>query len=430
MSGDASRAAFERARLVLPGGVDSPVRAFRAVGGSPVFVRRGEGARIEDLDGRRLVDLVCAYGPLILGHAHPAVVEAVREQAGRGASFGMPTEAETELAELVCRLVPSAEMVRFVSSGTEAAMSAVRLARAATGRELVVKFAGGYHGHADHLLVDAGSAVATLGIPGSPGVPAAFAALTAVLEYNAVPALEALFAERGEAIAAVIVEPVAGNMGVVEGTPEFLAALRDLTRRYGAVLIFDEVITGFRLGLGGVQESSGVTPDLTCLGKIVGGGLPLAAYCGRADLMGQVAPEGPVYQAGTLSGNPLATAAGLATLRTLLEDPPHARLDAAGARLEAAIGAAAGRAGVEVTVNRRGSMLTPFLRRGPVRDLSEARGSDLAAYARLFTALLDAGVHPPPSQLEAWFVSTAHDEGVLAEVATALVAGFAAVSRG
>ena len=299
-----------------------------------------------DADGNRYLDLVGSYGPLILGHAHPAVVEAIRAQAGRGTSYGAPTEAETELAELLVEQVPGVEMVRLVNSGTEAAMSAIRLARAATGRDLVVKFEGCYHGHADHLLARAGSGVATFGIPGSPGVPESFTALTAVLPYNDVEQLTELFGRRGNEVAAVIVEPVAGNMGVVAGDTAFLRALRDLTSAHGAVLIFDEVITGFRLGLSGAAAWSGITADLTCLGKIIGGGLPLAAYGGRADLMRQVAPEGEVYQAGTLSGNPLATAAGLATLRTLLADPPYERLDAAAARVEDAIRDAAARGGV------------------------------------------------------------------------------------
>jgi glutamate-1-semialdehyde 2,1-aminomutase len=380
------------------------VRAFLAVGGEPIFAAAGEGAHLIDADGNRYLDLVGSYGPLILGHAHPAVVEAIRAQAARGTSYGAPTEAETELAELLVEHVPGVEMVRLVNSGTEAAMSAIRLARAATGRDLVVKFAGCYHGHADHLLAEAGSGVAALGIPGSPGVPEAFTALTAVLPYNNAEAVAELFAARGGEVAAVIVEPVAGNMGVVAGNPDFLRALRDLTAKHGAVLIFDEVITGFRLGLGGAAARYGITADLTCLGKIIGGGLPLAAYGGKAELMRLVAPEGPVYQAGTLSGNPLATAAGLATLRTLGADPPYDELDAAAARVEAAIRTAVPN-GQALTVNRVGSMLTPFFGTESVSDYSGARASDVDAYARVFNRLRAVGVYAPPSQFETWFVS-------------------------
>jgi glutamate-1-semialdehyde 2,1-aminomutase len=387
------------------------VRAFRAVGGEPFFAASGEGAYLVDADGRRYLDMVGAYGPLILGHAHPAVVDAIRAQAGRGSSFGAPTEAETELAELLVEQVPGLEMARLVNSGTEAAMSAIRVARAATGRDLVVKFEGGYHGHADHLLASAGSGVATLGIPGSPGVPEVFASLTAVLPYNSVEALEAYFAERGTQTAAVIVEPVAGNMGVVPGSPDFLAALRRLTAAAGAVLIFDEVITGFRLGLGGASAAMGITADMTLLGKIIGGGLPLAAYGGRADLMREVAPEGPVYQAGTLSGNPLATAAGLATLGVLIADPPYAGLDAAAGRIEAALTSGAAAAGVPLSVGRVGSMLTPFMAGARVEDYAAARASDLEAYARMFNRLLGSGVYSPPSQFEAWFVSVPLADG-------------------
>jgi glutamate-1-semialdehyde 2,1-aminomutase len=350
---------------------------------------------------------------LILGHAHPAVVAALQRQAEAGFSFGAPTEAETELAELLVTHVPSVEMVRLVSSGTEATMSAIRVARAATSRDVVVKFSGGYHGHADHLLADAGSGVATLAVPGSPGVPAAFTDLTAVVPYNDVAAVEAAFVARGGDIAAVIVEPVAGNMGVVAGTAEFLQSLRRLTEAHGAALIFDEVMSGFRLGLGGAQQQLGIAPDLTCLGKVIGGGLPLAAYGGRADLMAMVAPAGPVYQAGTLSGNPMATAAGLATLRELSADPPYARLDAAGERLQQALEDAAAAASVPLTVNRAGSMLTPFFSRHPVTDYTTARAADAGLYARLYHGLRARGVLVPPSQYEAWFLSTATSGTVL-----------------
>jgi glutamate-1-semialdehyde 2,1-aminomutase len=389
----------------MPGGVNSPVRAFRAVGGDPIFVAAGSGAELMGLDGTRYLDLVGSFGPLILGHAHPRVVEAVVSQASRGTSYGAPTEAETLLVEALVDHVPSVEMARLVNSGTEATMSAIRVARAATRRDVVVKFAGGYHGHQDYLLAEAGSGIATLAIPGSPGVPAAFTALTAVLPYNDVEAARTFFEQRGDEVAAVIVEPVAGNMGVVAGTPEFLGALRDLTSAHQAVLVFDEVISGFRLGLGGAQAAYGITPDLTCLGKIIGGGLPLAAYGGRRDLMAMVAPEGPVYQAGTLSGNPLATAAGLATLAVLVGDQPYQELDQAGAALEDALVDGAAQAGVALTVNRVGSMLTPFFSPGPIGDFGAARSCDTDAYARLFNRLRAAGVYVPPSQFEAWFVS-------------------------
>ena len=389
----------------MPGGVSSPVRAFRAVGGDPVFIASGTGHELVDLAGRRYIDLVASFGPLILGHAHPAVVEAICAQAALGTSYGAPTEAETELVEALAEHVPSIEMARLVSSGTEATMSAIRVARGATGRDVVVKFAGGYHGHQDYLLAEAGSGVATLGIPGSPGVPAAYTALTAVLPYNDVAAAEAFFAERGIEVAAVIVEPVAGNMGVVPGDPAFLESLRALTSKHGAVLVFDEVITGFRLGLSGAQGRYAITPDMTCLGKVIGGGLPLAAYGGRRDLMEMVAPAGPVYQAGTLSGNPLATAAGLATIRVLVDEDPYAELEVAGARVAGLMGECAAQAGIPMTVNRVGSMLTPFCSATLVSDYASAKSADTAMFARLFNALLDAGVYPPPSQFEAWFVS-------------------------
>jgi glutamate-1-semialdehyde 2,1-aminomutase len=413
----------------MPGGVNSPVRAFTAVGGEPLFIARGEGAYIIDADGRRYLDLVGAFGPLILGHAHPSVVEALQRQASRGTAYGMPTEAETELAELIVQYVPSVEMVRLVNSGTEATMSAVRLARASTGRDLLVKFSGGYHGHSDYLLADAGSGVAALGIPSSPGVPAAAVALTAVLPYNDCHAAEKIFAQRGAEIAAVIVEPIAGNMGVVPGTAAFLTALRRLCDERGAVLIFDEVITGFRVGIGGAQQLLGINPDLTCLGKVIGGGLPLAAYGGRAELMGRIAPEGSVYQAGTLSGNPLAVTAGIATLRALLDDPPYARLEAIGAALESCITVAAASAGTPVRVNRVGSMLTPFFTEASVTNFESARSSDAARYARFFHGLLDHGVLVPPSKFETWFMSTAIGAEEEALLRGAVEAAFATLAR-
>ncbi|MHB8508971.1 MAG: glutamate-1-semialdehyde 2,1-aminomutase [Candidatus Dormibacteria bacterium] len=409
----------------MPGGVSSPVRAFAAVGRDPVTIARGSGAHTWDTEGRRYLDFVASFGPLILGHAPPQVVAALGRQAALGTSFGAPTEAETELAQLLVDNVPSLEMVRFVSSGTEATMSALRLARAATGRDLVVKYAGGYHGHADAFLAEAGSGVATLGIPGSPGVPAVATALTVVLPYNAVDRVQDLFARIGGQIAAVFVEPVAGNMGVVAGEAPFLRALRDLTRAAGALLVYDEVISGFRLGPGGAQGLGDIQPDLTCLGKVIGGGLPLAAYGGRSELMRMMAPEGPVYQAGTLSGNPLATAAGIATLKQLIAAPPYEYLDRRAAQFQQRIEAAAGAAGVALTVNRVGSMFTPFFTEGPVRDFAGAGASDTVAYAGFFRHLFDRGVYPPPSQFEAWFISTEHGEPELAELEAALDGAFA-----
>ncbi|HXH84770.1 MAG TPA: glutamate-1-semialdehyde 2,1-aminomutase [Candidatus Tectomicrobia bacterium] len=416
---------LERAVRVIPGGVNSPVRAFRAVGGRPPFVARGEGARVWDVDGRAYVDYVGSWGPLILGHAAPPVVEAIMATAPRGTSFGAPTAAEVELAETIARAVPSMEMVRLVSSGTEAAMSAIRLARAATGRDLLVKFDGGYHGHADSLLVRAGSGGATFGIPDSGGVPAALAALTLTVPFNDLDAVRDVFRARGDEIAAVIVEPVAGNMGVVPPAPGFLEGLREVTRARGALLIFDEVITGFRVAYGGAQERYGVAPDLTCLGKIIGGGLPVGAYGGSRRLMERVAPLGPVYQAGTLSGNPLAVAAGLATLRALAGRAAYARLEAMGARLERALADAAAKAGLPATVNRVGSMLTAFFCEGPVRSYADAYRADTARYARFFQAMLARGVALAPSQFEAAFVSLAHGDAELEFTARAALEAMA-----
>jgi glutamate-1-semialdehyde 2,1-aminomutase len=405
-----SAALFEEAQRHLPGGVNSPVRAFRGVGGTPVFVERAAGSRVWDADGNEYVDYVASWGPLIAGHAHPEVVRAIQEAATRGASYGAPTEAEVRLAALVKEALPSIELVRFVNSGTEATMSALRLARGATGRELVVKFDGGYHGHADGLLVQAGSGPMTLGAPDSAGVPAAVAAQTLSLAYNDLDGVRAAFERHGGKIAAVIVEPVAGNMGVVPAAAGFLKGLRELCTRDGAALVFDEVITGFRLGWGGMQGRCGVRPDLTCLGKIVGGGLPVGAYGGRRELMEQVAPLGPVYQAGTLSGNPLAMAAGRATLEVLRRPGTYERLEALGARLEAGLAETARGAGVPFAINRVGSMLTGFFCDGPVTDYASAKGADTSRYARFFHALLDRGVYFAPSQFEAAFVSLAHTE--------------------
>jgi glutamate-1-semialdehyde 2,1-aminomutase len=410
---------FQAAQRVIPGGVNSPVRAFKGVGGTPVFVARAEGAHIVDVDGRSYVDFLGSWGPLILGHAAPAIVEAVTEAARRGTSYGAPTADEVEMAERITRAVPSMDMVRLVSSGTEAAMSAIRLARGATGRDLLIKFDGCYHGHADSLLVKAGSGGATFGVPDSEGVPAALAALTMAVAFNDVDAVARVFEERPHAVAAVLVEPVAGNMGVVPPRPGFLAGLRDLCTRHGALLIFDEVITGFRVAWGGAQALFGVRPDLTCLGKVIGGGLPVGAYGGARELMSRVAPLGGVYQAGTLSGNPLAVASGLATLRALEDPAAYERLEQLGARFERGIAEAAAGAGVPVTVNRVGSMLTAFFVDGPVTDYASARRADTTRYARFFHAMLGRGVYLAPSQFEAAFVSLAHSERDLDQAAQA-----------
>jgi glutamate-1-semialdehyde 2,1-aminomutase len=414
-----SPAWFRRAERVIPGGVNSPVRAFRAVGGEPFFVARAAGARLWDVDGRSYLDFVGSWGPLILGHAPAAVVEAVTEAVRHGTSYGAPTPAEVEMAELLTEAYPSMDLVRLVSSGTEAAMSALRVARGATGREVIVKFDGCYHGHGDSLLVRAGSGGATLSIPDSGGVPEALARLTVTVPFNDLGAVRRVFAERGHEIAAVIVEPVAGNMGVVPPRAGFLQGLRELCTAHGALLIFDEVITGFRVAWGGAQALYGVVPDLTCLGKIIGGGLPVGAYGGRRDVMAHVAPLGRVYQAGTLSGNPLAVAAGLATLRALKTAGTYERLERLGAALEAGLRTAAARAGVPLTVNRVGSMLTAFFTEGPVEDYAGARRSDTSRYARFFHGMLARGVFLAPSQFEAAFVSLAHTEADIEAAARA-----------
>ncbi len=405
---------YQWAQRRIPGGVNSPVRAFRSVGGTPRFIQRGEGCHLIDADGNTYVDYIGSWGPLILGHCFPPVMAAVREALENGSSFGAPTEREIELAERICEAVPSIEMVRLVNSGTEATMSALRLARGFTGRTLTVKFEGCYHGHVDSLLVKAGSGVATLGISGTAGVPEEFARTTIALPYNSVDALEAAFGKHGRDIAAVIVEPVVGNMGCVPPEPGFLEAMRELCTKHGALLIFDEVMSGFRLSLGGAQQLYGITPDLTTLGKIIGGGLPIAAYGGRADVMRHVAPAGNVYQAGTLSGNPCAVAAGIAMLKHLSQHPEiYAQLDAAAAEICAA--APAG-----VTVQRVGSMFTFFFTDRPVRCWEDAATCDTARYAAFFHHLLEHGVYFPPSQFEAAFLSAAHDAGAVRKTVEAI----------
>lgn len=404
-----SDALFRRAQQRIVGGVNSPVRAFRAVGGDPPFIKSARGARVVDVDDNEYIDYVGTWGPAIVGHAHPAVVEAVQRVVAHGLSFGAPTELEVELAEEVCAAVPSIELMRCVSSGTEATMSAIRAARGFTGRDLLVKFEGCYHGHADHLLVKAGSGAATFGEPDSGGVPEATARTTLTIAFNDTAALRALFAVRGAEIAAVIVEPVVGNMGCVPPEPGFLETMVELCRTHGAVSIFDEVMTGFRVARGGAQARWGLAPDLTTLGKIVGGGLPLAIYGGRRDIMSTVAPLGPVYQGGTLSGNPAAVTAGLATLR-LLDDALYQRLEQLGARLEAGLTAVAEDAGIAARVQRVGSMITVFFSSGPVRNFADAAASDTERFAAFHRGLLERGVYWPPSKYEAAFLSGAHDE--------------------
>jgi glutamate-1-semialdehyde 2,1-aminomutase len=403
-----SRSLFARARRSIPGGVNSPVRAFGSVGGTPRFLERGKGCRVWDADGNEYVDYVGSWGPLILGHADPGILRAVRAAMARGTSFGAPTEGEIELAEAIREAVPSIERVRMVSSGTEATMSAIRLARGATGRERILKFSGCYHGHADALLVGAGSGVATLGIPGSPGVPAAFTQLTIQAAFNDLDAVADAFRRWGDDIACVIVEPVAGNMGCVPPTPGFLEGLRDLCTRSGALLIFDEVMSGFRVARGGAQERYGVKPDLTCLGKVVGGGLPAAAFGGRADLMDQMAPDGPVYQAGTLSGNPLAVAAGLETLRRLARPGTYERLEKTSRTLALGLAERALDAGVELSTVWAGGMFGFFFHPGPVRCFEDAQKARAERFRRFFAAMLERGIYLPPSPFEACFASLAH----------------------
>lgn len=408
MSRIKSHQAFAKAKELIPGGVNSPARAFGAVGGEPLFFERGEGAYLFDIDGGKYLDYIGSWGPLILGHAHPAVVEALERTVRQGTSFGAPTEAETELASLIVEAVPAVERVRLVNSGTEATMSAIRLARGFTGRDLIVKFAGNYHGHVDSLLVAAGSAAATLAVPNSPGVTAGTTQDTLVLEYNDVQGLHRAFEEHGSKIAGVIVEPVVGNMGCVVPSEAFRSSLRSTTRDAGAILILDEVMTGFRVAYGGAQQRFGMEPDLSTFGKIVGGGLPVGAYGGRAELMDHVLPAGKVFQAGTLSGNPLATAAGIATLKQLRDYPPYEQLEVLSARLEKGLDEAAKAAGIPHALARVGSMLTLFFHDGPVRGWEDAAKADTEQFARYFWGLIDRGVYLPCSQYEAMFVSAAH----------------------
>jgi len=427
---DRSQQLFQQAQQLIPGGVNSPVRAWRAMGLTPRFIARAEGAQITDVDGNTFIDYVGSWGPMIVGHAHPQVVAAVQEAAHAGTSYGAPTPREVALAELLVSAVPGLEMVRLVNSGTEATMSALRLARAATGRDRIIKFDGGYHGHGDTVLVQAGSGVLTQGIPGSPGVPAAIAQLTLSLPYNDLAAVDQAVAQYPGDIAAIIVEPVAGNMGVVPPAPDFLPGLRQLCDRHGIVLIFDEVITGFRVAWGGAQSRYGVIPDLTCLGKIIGGGLPVGAYGGRRDLMSQMAPVGPVYQAGTLSGNPLAVAAGLATLKILSEPGTYEALEEKGAFLAAGVQAAAQQAGIPLCINRVGSMFTLFFTPGPVRQLTEAQASDTERFQKFFQLTLSHGIYLPPSQFEAWFISLAHSAEDLARTVEAIGEGLNRLKNG
>jgi glutamate-1-semialdehyde 2,1-aminomutase len=432
-----SAAAFTKAKALMPGGVSSPVRAYKAVGREPVTVRCGKGAVVTDIDGNEYIDYVLSYGPLILGHAEESVLAAISKAAARGASFGMPTEAETQLAQVVIDAVPSVEVVRFVNSGTEAVMSAIRLARGATGRAKVVKCTGCYHGHSDSLLVQAGSGATTLGVPSSPGVPDSITSNTLLIPYNDLDVVRSLFKEQAGQIACLVVEPIAGNMGCIPPAPPeagavgpgYLQGLRDLCDEFDVFLMFDEVMTGFRVAYGGAQSLYGVTPDITCLGKVIGGGLPCAAYGGREDLMRQMSPDGPIYQAGTLSGNPLAMAAGLATLELLREEGVYDQLESASAALETGLQQAASDAGVPVYITRVGSMLGVFFSDKPVANYEQALRCRTDRFAAFFGSMLDDGILLAPAQYEAWFLSTAHDELAIKNTLDAAAKGFAAAAQ-
>lgn len=426
---DKSKAAYEAANKVIPGGVNSPVRAFRAVGDYPIFIESGQGAHVTDIDGNELIDFICSWGPLIFGHNDPVVQEAVMSAVQKGTTFGMPTEIETLMAEKIVELIPSIEKVRMVSSGTEATMSALRLARGYTGRDKIVKCGGCYHGHADHLLIQAGSGALTFGVPSSPGVPENIAHETLTATYNDIDSFKALFAEYQNEIAAVIIEPIPGNMGLILPEEGFLEALRELTKENGSLLIFDEVISGFRASLGGAQKRFGIMPDLTCLGKIIGGGLPVGAFGGRADIMDHLAPVGDVYQAGTLSGNPLAMKAGYTTLCELQKRNPYADLDARAKKLKEGLAAAADAHGVRVTINQVGSLLTVFFTDRPVHTYEDAQTSSVDQYRIFFQALLAEGIHLPPSQFECWFISTAHTDADIEKTIQAAEKAFAAVAK-
>ena len=401
---------FKEAQKYLVGGVNSPVRAFKSIGMEPLFIQKGKGSRVWDVDGNEFIDYVLSWGPLILGHAHDQIINAIKQISNYGTSFGAPTEIEIEMAKAVIDAVPSVEMVRFVNSGTEATMSAIRLARGYTGKKKIIKFDGCYHGHGDSLLVSAGSGVATLGIPGTPGIPEELAQLTIVLPYNDIDAVEAAFKKHGDDIACVIIEPVAGNMGVVAPSKEYHQRLREITEEYGALLIWDEVMTGFRLSLGGAQELYGIQPDLTTMGKVIGAGLPVGAYGGKREIMMHVAPEGPVYQAGTLSGNPLAMAAGLKQLEILKDKNPYPELDAKGERLEKGMIELIDKYGIKATVNRVGSMITMFFTDREVKNFDDAKSSDLEIFNRFYKLMLEKGIYLAPSQFEASFLSTAHSD--------------------
>lgn len=411
MKKDRSRELFSEAQGLIPGGVNSPVRAFKAVGGEPIFMDRGSGCMIYDVDGNEYIDYVLSWGPMIVGHAHPQVTQAIIDTAQKGTSFGTPTALEVELARMIRDAFPSMELIRLVNSGTEATMSAIRLARGYTNRDKIIKFEGCYHGHADSLLVKAGSGATTLGIPDSPGVPADFARNTITVQFNNFDAVEDVMEENGDDIACIIVEPVPGNMGVVPPNRGFLMCLRDITQQFGTLLIFDEVMSGFRVAYGGAQELYGVTADITCLGKVIGGGLPVGAYGGKREIMEKIAPLGPVYQAGTLSGNPLAMTAGIETLKILSQPDTYEKLDGLSEQLSLGLKDAAKSAGIITYHTRVGSMLCTFFTEGPVKDYASAKRSDTGAFARFFLAMLEDGVYLAPSQFEAIFLSTAHEEG-------------------